>query len=174
MADIFEIAKTYGEADYYDMASGNTYLIAEYNRAKRFGLPPVAPGIRVMNNGNFIGYVKDPELFNRYFNTDDSSEDNYTYETSSFEKASNYLDEGFNGRFKCGNGITFIVYNFHKDSKVLQCKFTNISSIDITDEGVLKCILDANDNGYIKWAWLEDVVGAVGGCRLMDAVNIHK
>lgn len=182
MADIFEIAKTYGEADYYDMVSGNTYLIAEYNRAKRFGLPTVVPGIRVMRDGQVIGYVKDPELFSRYFGTDanpttigDSSEENYyTNEASSFKKMSKTLPDGFSGKFKCSNGLTFIIYNFNKDSNVLQCKFTNVNNVDIDSESVLKCILDANDDGYIKHAWLEDIIGTLGGCRLVDKVANYK
>lgn len=57
MADIFEIAKQYGEADYYDMHTGYTYMTAEYNRAKRFGLPTL--GIRVFENGVHIGWVRE-------------------------------------------------------------------------------------------------------------------
>ena len=45
--DIYELAKDpiYQNADYYDMHSGNVYHTAQYNRAKRFGLP--VPGIYV-------------------------------------------------------------------------------------------------------------------------------
>ena len=61
--DIFELAKTYGEADYFDMNTGNIYLIAEYNRAKRFGLPNVFGGIRVADSvtGKIIGVVREGE-----------------------------------------------------------------------------------------------------------------
>ena len=60
MNDIFEIAKTYGEADYYDMCTGRTYLIAEWARAKSFGLPTI--GIRVMEpDGSISSYIPDPD-----------------------------------------------------------------------------------------------------------------
>lgn len=54
--DIYEQAKQM-DADYYDLNTGYTYLIQEYNRAIRFGLP--TPGIRVQDsNGNIIGIAK--------------------------------------------------------------------------------------------------------------------
>jgi len=61
--DIFELAEVYGEADYLDINTGNIYLIAEYNRAKRFGLPNVHGGIRVADSvtGEIIGVVKEGE-----------------------------------------------------------------------------------------------------------------
>ena len=46
------------DADYYDFHTGNTYLIQEYNRAKRLGLPTL--GIRVVDpEGNIIGIVRE-------------------------------------------------------------------------------------------------------------------
>jgi hypothetical protein len=61
--DIFELAKTYGEADYLDVYTGNIYLIGEYNRAKRFGLPNVYGGIRVADSvtGAIIGVVREED-----------------------------------------------------------------------------------------------------------------
>lgn len=58
--DIYAIAEQYGDADYYDMASGNTYLIQKWNQAKRSGLPDLGIGI-VNSSGEFIGYAKRPE-----------------------------------------------------------------------------------------------------------------
>ena len=58
--DIFEQAAACPNADYYDMWTGNTYHIAEYTRAKRFGLPNL--GIRVTDQfGNELGYVRERE-----------------------------------------------------------------------------------------------------------------
>ena len=54
--DIFKYAKEYN-ADYYEMSTGNTYHVQEYNRAKKFGLPLPVPGIRVSRDGVDIGYV---------------------------------------------------------------------------------------------------------------------
>lgn len=46
------------DADYYDFHTGNTYMIQEYNRAKKLGLP--TKGIRVVGpDGNTIGYALD-------------------------------------------------------------------------------------------------------------------
>ena len=43
-------------ADYMDMSTGNVYMIQEYGRALKFGLP--TPGIRVKDSdGNDIGYA---------------------------------------------------------------------------------------------------------------------
>lgn len=57
--DIYEQAKEMN-ADFYDYRTGYTYLIQEYNRAIKFGLP--TPGIRVMDsNGNIIGVAKRKE-----------------------------------------------------------------------------------------------------------------
>ena len=57
--DIFEQAKKM-DADYYDIHTGYTYLIQEYNRAKRFGLPTL--GIRVLGpDGKIIGMVTEKE-----------------------------------------------------------------------------------------------------------------
>ena len=52
--DIYEYAEKF-DVDYYDMHTGRTYLVQEYNRAKRFGLPTV--GIRVVEDGVVIGYA---------------------------------------------------------------------------------------------------------------------
>ena len=57
MADIFEIAKEYGEADYYEMSTGRTYHIQEWARAKRLGLP--TEGIKVSENGMLIGIIRE-------------------------------------------------------------------------------------------------------------------
>lgn len=55
--DIFKQAAEM-DADYYDFHTGNTYLIQEYNRAKRLGLPTL--GIRVVDpEGNIIGIVRE-------------------------------------------------------------------------------------------------------------------
>lgn len=55
--DIYELAETYGEADYYDIHTGYTYGIAAYNRAKRFGLP--TPGILVYSeSGECLGVAR--------------------------------------------------------------------------------------------------------------------
>ena len=60
MANIFEIAETYGEADYFDMHTGYTYHIAAWKRAKRFGLPNL--GIAVTDeSGKLIGYVHEED-----------------------------------------------------------------------------------------------------------------
>ena len=61
--DIFELAEVYGEADYLDINTGYIYLIEEYNRAKRFGLPNVYGGIRVADSvtGEIVGVVKEGE-----------------------------------------------------------------------------------------------------------------
>lgn len=54
--DIYEQAKEMN-ADFYDYRTGYTYLIQEYNRAVKLGLP--TPGIRVMDSdGNIIGVAK--------------------------------------------------------------------------------------------------------------------
>lgn len=61
---LFDRAKVV-DADYLDMNSGYIYRIQEYNRAKRFGLPPVVPGIRVFSlAGEYVGYVEDPNMIN--------------------------------------------------------------------------------------------------------------
>ena len=58
--DIFNQAAACPNADYYDIWTGNTYHIAEYTRAKRFGLPNL--GIRVTDQfGNELGYVRERE-----------------------------------------------------------------------------------------------------------------
>ena len=46
--DIYDLADDplYENADYYDIHTGNTYLLAQYNRARRFGLP--VDGIHVI------------------------------------------------------------------------------------------------------------------------------
>lgn len=57
--DIYEQAKQMN-ADYYDFNTGYTYLIQEYNRAIKLGLP--TPGIRVMDSaGNIIGVAQRKE-----------------------------------------------------------------------------------------------------------------
>ena len=57
--DIFKRAEEF-DADYYEMRTGYTYHIQEYNRAKRFGLPTI--GIRVTDyEGNEVGYCREPE-----------------------------------------------------------------------------------------------------------------
>lgn len=54
--DIYEYAKEFN-ADYYDMHTGNTYAIQEYNRCLKLGLP--TEGIKVYDwQGNFLGYAK--------------------------------------------------------------------------------------------------------------------
>ena len=46
--DIYDLADDplYENADYYDIHTGNTYLLAQYNRTRRFGLP--VDGIHVI------------------------------------------------------------------------------------------------------------------------------
>lgn len=46
--DIYDLADDplYENADYYDIHTGNRYLLAQYNRARRFGLP--VDGIHVI------------------------------------------------------------------------------------------------------------------------------
>ena len=46
--DIYDLADDplYENADYYDIHTGNTYLLSQYNRARRFGLP--VDGIHVI------------------------------------------------------------------------------------------------------------------------------
>ena len=57
--DIYQQAKEMN-ADYYDYSTGYTYLIQEYNRAVKLGLP--TPGIRVKDQfGNIIGVAKQKE-----------------------------------------------------------------------------------------------------------------
>ena len=64
MVDIFEIAKVYGPADYYDINTSCIYLINEWATAKKSGIPLPAPGIRVMDlDHNIFGYVPDPKLY---------------------------------------------------------------------------------------------------------------
>ena len=54
--NIYEQAKEMN-ADFYDYRTGYTYLIQEYNRAVKLGLP--TEGIRVMDSdGNIIGVAK--------------------------------------------------------------------------------------------------------------------
>lgn len=53
--DIYEQAKKMN-ADYYDVMTGYTYHIMEYNQAISLGLP--THGIRVTCDGEFIGYAK--------------------------------------------------------------------------------------------------------------------
>ena len=55
--DIYKYAETY-DADYYDPSTGYIYLVQEYNRALRFGLPTPAPGIRVMCDGVIFGVAR--------------------------------------------------------------------------------------------------------------------
>ena len=59
--DIFEYAKEFN-ADYHDFRTGKIYHVQEYNNAKKNGLPPPVPGIRVTQDGKEVGYVPDPEL----------------------------------------------------------------------------------------------------------------
>lgn len=57
--DIYEIADMYGNADYYDWATGRIYKIQEYNHNRV--LDPDAK-IRVTDTeGNTIGYAKKRE-----------------------------------------------------------------------------------------------------------------
>lgn len=54
--DIYEYAKKFN-ADYYDMHTGNTYAIQEYNRCLQLGLP--TEGIKVYDsNGNLLGVAR--------------------------------------------------------------------------------------------------------------------
>ena len=55
--NIYDQAKKMN-ADYYDPHTGYTYLIQEYNRAIKLGLP--TEGIRVVCNGDVIGVVPSP------------------------------------------------------------------------------------------------------------------
>lgn len=55
--DIYKYAEKYN-ADYYDPCTGYIYLVQEYNRALKFGLPTPASGIRVMYNGEVIGVAR--------------------------------------------------------------------------------------------------------------------
>ncbi len=51
--DIYKYAEQY-DADYFDMHTGNTYAIQEYNRARKLGLP--TEGIKVYDwQGNLLG-----------------------------------------------------------------------------------------------------------------------
>ena len=54
--DIYKYAEENPYADYMDMHTGYIYHIADYMRAKRFGLP--TPGIAVSENGKIIGYAQ--------------------------------------------------------------------------------------------------------------------
>ena len=57
--DIYKQAEEM-DADYYDPTTGYIYLIQEYNRAKKLGLP--TPGIKVKDsNGNIIGVARPKE-----------------------------------------------------------------------------------------------------------------
>ena len=56
MFDIYQYAEKNPHADYMDMHTGYIYHIADYMRAKRFGLP--TPGIAVSENGKIIGYAQ--------------------------------------------------------------------------------------------------------------------
>ncbi len=58
--DIYEYAKTY-DADYLDNHTGFIYLVQEYNRAIKFGLP--TSGIRVLDSSTntIIGIAKKEE-----------------------------------------------------------------------------------------------------------------
>ena len=56
--DIYEYAEKFN-ADYYDPCTGYTYLVQEYNQIKRFGLPNLYGGIRIMDSsGNIIGIAR--------------------------------------------------------------------------------------------------------------------
>ena len=54
--DIYAYAEENPLADYMDMHTGYIYHIADYMRAKRFGLP--TPGIAESENGKIIGYAQ--------------------------------------------------------------------------------------------------------------------
>lgn len=53
--DIYKYTEEF-DADYYDMHTGYIYLVQEYNRARKFGLP--VHGIRIIDNGQVIGYAR--------------------------------------------------------------------------------------------------------------------
>ena len=53
--DIYEWAKK-NNADYYDPHTGYIYLVQEYNRAVKLGMP--TSGIRVVDGGRVIGVAK--------------------------------------------------------------------------------------------------------------------
>lgn len=56
--DLYKLASEMN-ADYYDMKTGRTYLIQDYNRTKSFGLP--TPGIYVREwDGTISGYIPEP------------------------------------------------------------------------------------------------------------------
>lgn len=55
--DIFEWAKDYPNADYFDHHTGYIYHVADYMRAKNSGLP--TEGILVSYNGELIGIVRE-------------------------------------------------------------------------------------------------------------------
>ena len=55
VSDIYEYADEYN-ADYYDMNTGKTFHVQDYNRLRRMGLP--TPGIAVTIDGILLGYAQ--------------------------------------------------------------------------------------------------------------------
>ena len=53
--DIYKYAEEF-DADYYDMNTGKTFHVQEYNRLRRLGLP--TPGIAVTIDGILLGYAQ--------------------------------------------------------------------------------------------------------------------
>lgn len=57
--DIFEQARLFPNADYYDFHTGLIYHIQEYTKAKKMGLPTNGIRISSASDGETIGYVKE-------------------------------------------------------------------------------------------------------------------
>ena len=156
MINPFEYYKMYGEADYYDMNTGETYLIQEWAMAKRFGLPPVVPGIRIVNpDGTCNSYVPDPELENSYSEPTVKEKE---IETCSFVK---YIEDSHydtSDVLTCKSGLEFYVKSFDKRNAKL--KFTYVPE----DAECRDAITDINiKDTYVPFAIIEDIICSNGG-----------
>lgn len=159
MSDIFEIAKEYNYADYYDPYTGYIYHISDWHRAKTFGLP--VPGIAVEENGVIIGFVRDPDCDNRDNVQHNHDEDNDHY--SSFRTAYKESNPNLISAFECkDSSLRFAIHKFNEEDHTVKIRFFNTENVDSC-----KDLIDrANEKGEIPVAWLEDIVGTYGGCCL--------
>lgn len=170
MNDIFEIAKTYGEADYYDMCTGRTYLIAEWARAKRFGLPTI--GIRIMEpDGSISSYIPDPD--NKVVENDKPKKSTIG---CSINKALDIYGDNIIGKtFRTVDGLKVTVENVIIESKKIDnTKYTtkpinvtvSFSNIDsVTDKSVIDAIGDGSSKTF-SIPVLNDIIGTAHGILL--------
>lgn len=156
MSDIFEIAKKYNYADYYDPRTGYIYHISDWYKAKSNGI--LTHGIDVEEAGVIIGFVRDPDCNDYDINYYNQDEDNNHY--SSFRAA---CKNQLNGTFECKDSdLKFSIYEFKPEDHNVKIRFFNIENLDSC-----KDLIDyANEKGEIPVAWLEDIVGTYSGCCL--------